>query len=90
MSEIQKLVANLDKAQQVLAIHKLRGAVLERDRDTAIAALQEACRHDDVLHETSYHSGGYDYCATTDHTWTCKLCGKLIKHDTEMHHGRYG
>lgn len=90
MDKLQSLIDARELATAKLRIHNLRGEKLGNDYVRAVEALQAACPHDDVLHDTHYHGGGYDYCASTDHTWTCKTCGKLIKHETKTHHGQFG
>jgi hypothetical protein len=90
MKEIPELVDVVEVARIALAIHNLRGAVLQQKFDTAVEALQTACPHEDTKHDSMYHSGGYDYCASTTHTWTCTLCGKVVKYEDEDHVGRFG
>lgn len=90
MSKIPELADTVEVARIALAIHTLRGAVLQQRYDDAVDALQTACPHEDVTHTSAYIGGGYDYCASTDHVWKCNTCGKVVKHETEDHHGRFG
>ena len=75
---------------QQLKLHELRGAALTKRTDKAIAAVQEICPHTDVEKTSTYHSGGYDYCAETRYKVTCKVCDKVVKAWTQDHPGVYG
>jgi hypothetical protein len=90
MLSLSDLITARETARQRLKIHNLKGATLRKDLEAAVENVQNACPHKDVKHDTKYHGGGYDYCAQTDHTWTCNTCGLLLKHETEQHHGHFG
>jgi hypothetical protein len=90
MDTLTTLIEARELAAAKLRIHNLRGETLQNVYQQTVDALQEACPHKDVKHDKTYHSGGYDYCASTDHTWTCNTCGKLLKHETESHYGIFG
>lgn len=44
-------------------------------RDKLVDEFKSHCEHSDMHHESKYHSGGYDYSASTTHYYTCKSCG---------------
>lgn len=86
---------NTLKQQQELLTAQLRIASLKVESlsdklQKVTSAIQETCPHDAVEQTSSYHGGGYDYCAETFYKTTCKDCGKVIKTWSKTHHGIYG
>lgn len=49
---------------------------LSSRRSVLVDEWQAVCEHPDVEHTEVYHSGGYDYSATTTHMYVCKDCRK--------------
>lgn len=71
MEELLKLKQQVDKAKSKLKklAEKLKGT----------------CHHPDEFQvkTSKYHSAGYDYCASTTYTTTCKICGKTTIEEVE-------
>ena len=90
MDKLSTLITARDTAGRELDIHNLKGKAIQKKYDAAVYALQEACPHEHVNVQRSYHSGGYDYCASTITNTYCKTCGFLVDSHEETHHGRFG
>jgi nitrite reductase/ring-hydroxylating ferredoxin subunit len=88
--DLQRLIKVRDDLRTRLRLHELRGEALMKKVDEAITAVQEACPHEDTEETSTYHGGGYDYCAETNYRLRCNTCQKLLKKWTETHHGIYG
>lgn len=87
---LQPLIEQRELLTRQLQLHELKGESLQKKLDAAVAKLQDACQHDDVEETSSYHGGGYDYCAESFYTHTCRTCGKVLKQWSKMHYGIYG
>lgn len=88
--DLSKLISARGAAARELDIHELKGKALQKRYEGAVLALQEACPHEHTSESRSYHSGGYDYCASTISNTYCNTCGFLVDTHKETHHGRYG
>jgi len=88
--DLTKLIEERNRLAREMDIHALRGSALQKKFEGAVLALQEVCPHAEVKTQSSYHSGGYDYCAETIHNTYCTTCGFLVETRTDLHHGRFG
>ena len=89
-NNLQCLVDQRKLLAKQLQLHELKGESLRKKLEAVETKLQEACSHDEVEETSSYHSGGYDYCAETFYSHTCRTCGKVVKRWSKTHHGIYG
>ena len=87
---LQSLADECELLRKQLQLHELKGDSLRNKLEAAEVKLQAACPHEDVEETSSYHGGGYDYCAETFYTHTCRTCGKVLKQWSKTHYGIYG
>ena len=88
--DLNHLIAVRDRLKQQLKLHTLRGEALSNKLDKVIEEVQGACAHAFTEQTSTYHTGGYDYCAETHYSLRCETCDKLLKKWTVTHHGIYG
>lgn len=88
--DLNHLIEVRDNLQQQLKLLDLRREALQKKVDASVQAVQATCTHEDVEETSSYHGGGYDYCAETFYSQTCRTCGKVLKQWSKTHHGVYG
>lgn len=61
---------------------------LQERYDKLLFEYRQECKHASVKHDKQYHSGGYDYSASTTHTYTCNDCG-LSRREEDNHNSGF-
>lgn len=87
---LETLIEQRETLSKQLQLHNLRGEAMRKKLDAVVEQLQVTCGHEDTETTSTYHGGGYDYCATTFYTTTCLTCGKKLESWTKDHHGIFG
>jgi hypothetical protein len=87
---IESLTKRRAELQHRIKIHQLKEEAMQKELDEITRDLQQLCLHTDIERTSSYHTGGYDYCAETIYTERCKVCEKALRTWSKMHHNIYG
>lgn len=62
---MDKLIEQRNTPEQRLKVHVLCEEALRRQLDALVERLQAECPHEHTTTTSTYHGGGYDYCAET-------------------------
>lgn len=88
--KLSTLIEQRDSLQKQMQLLNLREAALQKRIDKVVSQLQAECQHESARVDSTYFSGGYDYCAETRYHQHCLTCGKTLQTWTKVHHGVYG
>ena len=88
--ELSTIKDELKTAKAEAKLADLRAGVAHGKVEKLVKELQATCTHPKTKTTSSYHSGGYDFCAETFYSETCTSCDKIIRTWEKMHHGIYG
>ncbi len=88
--EISTIIEQRDLLLKQQALLSLQQSSLQKKIDAAVAQLQQICNHAENQIDSTYHGGGYDYCAETRYRQHCLTCGKTLRTWDKLHHGVFG